>query len=100
MDDYTSKNVVNDVIHILQNRSGVKEIVDHNYNLVKRFYAYANLKRKPGFILNAFFGAEWEQRNYTSEVWKYCFLPNNGVWFARIWILLYKMFSFRIDAVS
>ena len=43
---------------ILQKQFGVKEIVDHNYNLVKRFYAYANLRRKPGFILNDFFVEE------------------------------------------
>ena len=68
MDDYTSENIVNDMIHILQNRSRVKEIVDHNYNLVKRFYAYANLRRKPGFILNDFFGEEIGTKHQLSQV--------------------------------
>jgi len=58
MGNYTDENTVNDVIDILQKQFGVKEIIDHNCNLVKQFYAYANLRRKPGFILNDFFGEE------------------------------------------
>jgi hypothetical protein len=58
MGDYTGENTVNDVINILQNRSRVKEMVDHNYSLAKRFYSYANLRRKLGLILTDFFGEE------------------------------------------
>ena len=58
MDDYTDENTINDVIDILQKQFGVKEMVDHTYNLAKRFYAYADLRRKPGFILTDFFGQE------------------------------------------
>jgi hypothetical protein len=58
MGDYTDENTVNDVIDILQKQFGVKEMVDHNYNLAKRFYSYANLKRKLRFILTDFFGEE------------------------------------------
>ena len=58
MDDYLKENTVNDVIEILQNKSTVKEMVDHNYNLAKRFYSYANLRRKLRFILTDFFGEE------------------------------------------
>jgi len=56
MGDYTDENTVNDMIHILQNLSRVKKMVDHNYNLAKRFYAYGNLRRKLRFMLTDFFG--------------------------------------------
>jgi len=58
MDDYIKEDTVNHVIDILQNQSRVKEMADHNYNLAKRFYSYANLRRKLRFILTDFFGEE------------------------------------------
>lgn len=58
MDDYLKEATVNLVIEILQNESTVKEMVDHNYHLAKRFYSYANLRRKLRFILTDFFGEE------------------------------------------
>lgn len=58
MDDYIKEDTVYDVIGILQNKSRVKEMVDYNYNLAKRFYSYANLRRKLRFILADFFGEE------------------------------------------
>jgi len=33
-------------------------MVDHNYRLAKRFYSYANLRRKLRFTLADFFGEE------------------------------------------
>jgi glycosyltransferase involved in cell wall biosynthesis len=58
MEDYIKEDTVNDVIDILQNKSRVKEMVDYNFNLAKRFYSYANLRRKLRFILTDFFGEE------------------------------------------
>ena len=58
MDDYIKENTIRDVVDILQDKSTVKEMVEHNYNLAKRFYSYANLRRKLSFILADFFGEE------------------------------------------
>jgi len=58
MDEYVDEDTVNDVIDILRNKSKVEAMVDHNYHLAKRFYSYANLRRKLKFILTDFFGEE------------------------------------------
>ena len=34
------------------------ETADHNYSIARRFYSYANLRRKLRFILTDFFGEE------------------------------------------
>jgi hypothetical protein len=59
IDDYIKEDTVSDVIEVLRNKSMVKEMVEFNYNLAKRFYSYANLRRKLRFILTDFFGEEW-----------------------------------------
>jgi glycosyltransferase involved in cell wall biosynthesis len=58
MDDYINEKTVNDVIETLQNKDKIREMADHNYNIAKRFYSYANLRRKLRFILTDFFGEE------------------------------------------
>jgi len=58
IDEYVKEDTVNAVIEILRNKSKVEEMVDHNYTLAKRFYSYANLRRKLRFILTDFFGEE------------------------------------------
>ena len=58
MDDYIKEDTVHDVIDIVRNKSRVKEMIDYNFNLAKRFYSYANLRRKLRFILTDFFGEE------------------------------------------
>jgi glycosyltransferase involved in cell wall biosynthesis len=58
IDEFVKERTVTDVIDILTNKSRVKEAVDHNYLLAKKFYSYANLKRKLRFLLTDFFGEE------------------------------------------
>ncbi|UCG81873.1 MAG: glycosyltransferase family 4 protein [Desulfobacterales bacterium] len=58
IDEFVREETVDNVIEVLRSRSRVKEMVDHNYGLAKRFYSYANLKRKLKFILTDFFGEE------------------------------------------
>ena len=58
MDDYINEDTVNEVIEVLRNKSEVGDMVDHNYKLAKRFYSYANLRKKLKFILSDFFGEE------------------------------------------
>lgn len=58
IDEYVKEDTINAVIDILRNKSKVEEMVNHNYRLAKRFYSYANLRRKLRFILTDFFGEE------------------------------------------
>jgi glycosyltransferase involved in cell wall biosynthesis len=58
IDEFVKEWTVNDVIDILANKSRSKEMVDRNYLLAKKFYSYANLKRKLRFLLTDFFGEE------------------------------------------
>ena len=58
MDDYIKEDTVSDVIEVLRNKSMVREMVEFNYNLAKRFYSYGNLRRRLRFILTDFFGEE------------------------------------------
>jgi molybdate-binding protein len=58
IDEFVKEETVKDVIDILTNKSRVKAMVDHNYLLAKKFYSYANLKRKLRFLLTDFFGEE------------------------------------------
>jgi glycosyltransferase involved in cell wall biosynthesis len=58
MDDYINDNTVNEVIETLQSEERIREMTNHNYNIARRFYSYANLKRKLRFILTDFFGEE------------------------------------------
>ena len=58
MDEYISEDAVNDVVDILKDKSRARKIVDCNYNVAKRFYSYANLRRKLKFVLSDFFGEE------------------------------------------
>ncbi|MBL7174567.1 MAG: glycosyltransferase family 4 protein [Desulfobacteraceae bacterium] len=58
MDDYMNEKTVNDVIEILQDKNKIQDMVNHNYNIAKRFYSYANLRRKLRFILTDFFGED------------------------------------------
>lgn len=58
MDEYIREGTVDAVIDILRNEAKVKQMVDHNYKLAKRFYSYANLRRKLRFILADFFGED------------------------------------------
>lgn len=58
MDEYISEETVDQVVHILQNKSIASEMAEHNYNVAKRFYSYANLRRKLKFVLSDFFGEE------------------------------------------
>ncbi len=58
IDEFVKEETVKDVIDILTNKSRAKEMVDHNYVLAKKFYSYANLKRKLRFLLTDFFGEE------------------------------------------
>jgi glycosyltransferase involved in cell wall biosynthesis len=58
MDDYIKEDTVGDVIEVLRNKSMVREMVEFNYNLAKRFYSYGNLRRRLRFILTDFFGEE------------------------------------------
>lgn len=58
IDEFVKEGTINDVIHVLTNKSTVEEIVDRNYLLAKKFYSYANLKRKLRFLLTDFFGEE------------------------------------------
>ena len=58
MDEFIKEETVDEVIKVLQNKSKVREMVDINYNIAKRFYSYANLRRKLRFILTDFFGEE------------------------------------------
>jgi glycosyltransferase involved in cell wall biosynthesis len=58
IDEYVKEDTVNEVMEILRNRSKMEEMVNHNYRLAKRFYSYANLRRKLRFILTDFFGED------------------------------------------
>jgi glycosyltransferase involved in cell wall biosynthesis len=58
IDEFVKEGTVDDVIDILTNKSRVKEMVNHNYLLAKKFYSYANLRRKLRFLLTDFFGEE------------------------------------------
>ena len=58
MDEYISEETVDQVVHILQNKSLSSKMVEDNYNVAKRFYSYANLRRKLKFVLSDFFGEE------------------------------------------
>ena len=58
IDDYITERTVEDVVAILKDSAKVQEMVDRNYTLAKRFYSYANLRRKLRFILADFFGEE------------------------------------------
>jgi len=58
IDEFVKEGTVNDVIDILTNKSRAKEMVDRNYLLAKKFYSYANLKRKLRFLMTDFFGEE------------------------------------------
>jgi glycosyltransferase involved in cell wall biosynthesis len=58
MDDYIKEDTVGDVIEVLRNKSMVREMVEFNYNLAKRFYSYGNLRRRLRFLLTDFFGEE------------------------------------------
>jgi glycosyltransferase involved in cell wall biosynthesis len=58
IDEFVKEGTVDDVIDLLTNKSRVKEMVDRNYFLAKKFYSYANLKRKLRFLLTDFFGEE------------------------------------------
>ncbi len=58
IDEFVKEETVNNVIDILANKSRAKAMVDHNYLLAKKFYSYANLKRKLRFLLTDFFGEE------------------------------------------
>ncbi|MFC1534553.1 glycosyltransferase [Thermodesulfobacteriota bacterium] len=58
MDDYLSEDTINSVLEVLQDKNRAQKMVDHNYSIAKRFYSYANLRRKLRFILTDFFGEE------------------------------------------
>jgi glycosyltransferase involved in cell wall biosynthesis len=58
IDDYMTERTVEEVAAILKDSAKVQEMVTQNYALAKRFYSYANLKRKLRFILTDFFGEE------------------------------------------
>jgi len=58
MDEYISEETVDQVVHILQNKSLSSKMAEDNYNVAKRFYSYANLRRKLKFVLSDFFGEE------------------------------------------
>jgi glycosyltransferase involved in cell wall biosynthesis len=58
MDDFINEKTVNHVIEILQDRDYIQDMVNHNYNIAKRYYSYANLRRKLRFILADFFGED------------------------------------------
>jgi glycosyltransferase involved in cell wall biosynthesis len=58
IDEFVKEGTVNDVIDLLTNKSKIKVMVDRNYLLAKKFYSYANLKRKLRFLLTDFFGEE------------------------------------------
>ena len=58
MDEYIRESTVDAVIDVLRNEAKVRQMVDHNYALAKRFYSYANLRRKLKFILADFFGED------------------------------------------
>jgi glycosyltransferase involved in cell wall biosynthesis len=58
MDDFINEKTVNNVIEILQDKKKIQDMVNHNYSIAKRFYSYANLRRKLRFILADFFGED------------------------------------------
>lgn len=58
MDEYVSEDTVNVVVDVLQNKSKAEKMAEYNYKVAKRFYSYANLKRKLKFVLADFFGEE------------------------------------------
>lgn len=58
MDEYIREGTVDVAIDVLRSRSRGTQMVDHNYALARRFYSYANLKRKLRFILADFFGED------------------------------------------
>ncbi len=58
MDEYISEDILDEVVVVLQNKSWASKMAKHNYNIAKRFYSYANLRRKLKFVLSDFFGEE------------------------------------------
>ncbi|MFC1862600.1 glycosyltransferase family 4 protein [Thermodesulfobacteriota bacterium] len=58
MNDYIKEETVDRVIDVLKNRSEIEKMARKNYKIAKRFYSYANLRRKLRFILTDFFGEE------------------------------------------
>ena len=46
MDAYIREDTVDVFIDVLRNESKVTQMVDHSYALARRFYSYANRKRK------------------------------------------------------
>jgi len=58
IDEFVSAETANNGIDILANKFRAKEMVDHNCVLAKKFYSYANRKRKLRFLLTDFFGEE------------------------------------------
>ncbi len=58
IDDYITEDTVDQVIDLLKNPEKVKEMVTLNYQLARKFYSYATLRRKLSFMLKDFFGEE------------------------------------------
>jgi glycosyltransferase involved in cell wall biosynthesis len=60
MDGYLTKDVVRDVKHVVEDADFRKQMVEHNYDLGKRFFSYSVLRRKLRLLVTNFTGTdEW-----------------------------------------
>jgi len=56
LDDYITDSSIRLTRQILANPEMTKELVDHNYELGKRYYSYRTLRKKLGILLSECFG--------------------------------------------
>lgn len=56
LDDYVDSRAVKFTKKVLKSASLAKEMVDHNYELGKRYYSYSFLRRKLKILLSDYFG--------------------------------------------
>lgn len=58
MDEYIGEDTLSKIVDILEDKAKAQDMAERNYNVAKRFYSYANLRRKLKFVLSDFFGEE------------------------------------------
>lgn len=56
LDDYITDSSIRLTRRILANPEMIQELVDHNYELGKRYYSYRTLRKKLGILLSECFG--------------------------------------------
>ena len=58
LDDYITDSSIRLTRQILANPKMTEELVEHNYNLGKRYYSYRMLRKKLSILLSESFGAD------------------------------------------